>query len=177
MRRSLFLAAVAVVALFAAACDYPLISPPGDAPLRYRDEVFSATTKTADITYGSAQNGSGQTVTLKLDEYAPTGDTVASRPAIVWVHGGSFCCGDKTSPEIVDEATTFAKKGYVNFSINYRLEPGGCSAGGGGTPECLTAIVEARDDAQTAVRFVRANASTDKVDPKRIAIGGASAGA
>jgi carboxylesterase type B len=37
------------------------------------------------------------------------------------VHGGSFCCGDKTSPELVDEANTFAKEGYVNFSIDYRL--------------------------------------------------------
>jgi acetyl esterase/lipase len=177
MRRSYFLAVVAVVALFAAACDFPLMRPPGDAPLRYRDDIFASTVKTADITYGSAQNRSGQTVTLKLDEYAPTGDTNASRPAIVWVHGGSFSGGDKTSPEIVDEATTLGKKGYVNFSINYRLEPGGCSAGGGGTPECLDAINEARTDAQTAVRFVRANASTYKVDPSRIAIAGSSAGA
>lgn len=176
MRRSFFLAAVAVVALFAAACDFPLMYPPGDPPLRYRDQVFSAVTKTADITYGSAQNRSGQTVTLKLDEYAPTGDAAASRPAIVWIHGGSFCCGDKTSAEIVDEATIFAKKGYVNFSINYRLEPGGCSASGA-TTECLDAINEAREDAQTAVRFVRANASTYKVDASRIAVGGSSAGA
>ena len=54
---------------------------------------------------------------------------MTERPAIVWVHGGSFCCGDKSSAEIVDEATTFARKGYFNVSINYRLEPGGCSAG------------------------------------------------
>ena len=80
--------------------------------------------------YGSAVNNSGQTVTLELDIYEPTGDTVTERPAIVWVHGGSFCCGDKNSPELVDEATVFAKKGYFNVSINYRLEPGGCSAGG-----------------------------------------------
>src|SRR2546423_15661033 len=131
MLRAVFLVAVDVVALLGAACDYPLISAPDDATVRYRAQVFSGTTKTGVITYGSAQNRSGQTVTLTLDEYAPTGDTAANRPAIVWVHGGSFCCGDKTSPEIVDEATIFAQKGYLNFSINYRLEPGGCSAAGG----------------------------------------------
>jgi len=58
-----------------------------------------------------------------LDIYEPTGDAVTERPAIVWVHGGSFCCGDKGSAEIVDEANTFARKGYLNVSINYRLEP------------------------------------------------------
>jgi acetyl esterase/lipase len=70
----------------------------------------------------------------------------------------------------------FAKEGYLNFSINYRLEPGGCSASAP-TSSCITAIQEAMQDAQTAVRFLRTNASTYGVDPNRIAIGGSSAGA
>jgi acetyl esterase/lipase len=90
------------------------------------------------------------------------------------VHGGSFTTGDKTSPELVDEANVFSGKGYVNFSINYRLEPGGCTTV---TTACLIAVAEALDDAQTAVRFVRTNAATYGVDPDRIAIGGSSAGA
>jgi carboxylesterase type B len=176
MRRFALIATVAVVALVASGCDLRFLTPPGTAPLRYRDQVFTAVTKTVDITYGSAQNISGQTVTLKMDEYAPTGDTVTSRPAIVWVHGGSFSSGDKTSPELVDESNTFAKKGYLNFSINYRLEPGGCSTGNV-TQNCITAIREATADAQTAVKFLRANATTYKLDSTRIAIGGTSAGA
>ena len=154
----------------------PDIPPPGAAPLRYRDLVFSTVSTTTNVTYGSAMNNSGQTVTLQLDIYEPTGDTVTARPAIVWVHGGSFCCGDKTSGELVDEANTFAKKGYFNVSINYRLESPGCSAGGV-TPACLTAIQEARDDAKTAVRFLRTNAAVYGIDATRIAIGGSSAGA
>jgi acetyl esterase/lipase len=154
----------------------PDIPPPGAAPLRYRDLVFSAVSVTSNVTYGSAVNNSGQTVVLQLDTYEPTGDTVTARPAIVWVHGGSFCCGDKTSPELVDEANTFAMKGYFNVSINYRLEPGGCSASGP-TQTCLTAIQEARADAKTAVRFLRTNAAVYGIDPTRIAIGGSSAGA
>jgi acetyl esterase/lipase len=106
--------------------------------------------------------------------YQPTGDTVSQRPAIVWVHGGSFTSGDKTSPELVDEANTFAQKGYVNVSINYRLESPGCS---GTLSNCLPAIQEAAADAQTAVRFLRTNAATYRIDPDRIAIGGSSAGA
>ena len=152
----------------------PDLVPPGAAPLRYRDLVFGTVTKTADVTYGSAVNGSGQTVTLRLDAYQPTGDVVTARPAIIWVHGGSFASGDKTSAELVDEANTFAMKGYFNVSITYRLEPGGCT--GSGT-SCALAIQEAMQDAQTAVRFLRTNAATYGIDTTRIAIGGTSAGA
>jgi acetyl esterase/lipase len=152
----------------------PDISPPGAAPLRYRDAVFSTVSMTSNVTYGSAVDNSGNTITLQLDIYEPTGDTVTARPAIVWVHGGSFCCGDKTSPEIVDEANTFAAEGYFNVSINYRLEPVGCTTI---TTTCIIAMEEARDDAQTAVRFLRSNAATYGIDATRIAIGGSSAGA
>jgi acetyl esterase/lipase len=175
VRRLLVSAALSLVVLVVAGCD-PLATPSGPAPLRYRDDVFSAVTKTADITYGSAVDQTNQTVALKFDLYEPTGDMVTSRPAIVWVHGGSFCCGDKTSPEIVDEANTFARKGFVNVSINYRLVPGGCTPGAD-IGACVTAIVQAREDAQTAVRFLRAQAVTYGIDPSRIAIGGSSAGA
>jgi acetyl esterase/lipase len=49
------------------------------------------------------------------------------RPAIVWVHGGGFSGGDKTSDEIVFEATETAKQGDVSASIGYRLYGPGCS--------------------------------------------------
>ena len=151
---------------------FPHIPPPGPAPLRYRDLVFATASTTSNVTYGSAVNNSGQTVTLLLDIYEPTGDSITARPAIVWVHGGGFSGGSKTSPEIVDEATTFARKGYFNVSISYRLEPGGCPGSA-----CLIAIREAREDAQAAVRFLRTNAATYGIDDTRIAIGGSSAGA
>jgi acetyl esterase/lipase len=168
------LVVAAVAAL--AGCDFPHIVPDGRAPLRYRDQLFSNVTKTADVTYAKSVNLSQQVVTLKLDVYRAVGDPVRRRPAIVWVHGGSFCCGDKASPEILDEASTFARKGYVSASINYRLEPGGCSAAAP-TPECIEAIRHAMQDAQKAVRFLRKHASTYGIDPTRIAIAGTSAGA
>ncbi len=177
MRRQIgsFAALVTAVALLAAACSY--VPPPaGTAPLRYRDAVFATVSKTADLPYGSAVDQNGQTVTLLLDLYQPVGDTVTARPAIVWVHGGSFSAGDKTSPELVDEANVFAAKGYVNVSIDYRLSPTGCSFGGA-TAACVQGIIDAQHDAQAAVRWLRANATTYHVDANRIAIGGSSAGA
>jgi acetyl esterase/lipase len=176
-RRSRFaLLATAVVLVVAGTGCLPLVRPPGAAPLRYRDAVFADVAKQFDVVYGSAVDLSGRTVSLELDVYEPAGDQAVGRPAVVWVHGGSFCCGDKSSPELVDEMTTFARQGYVNVSINYRLEPGGCSAGGP-TATCLRAIREAFEDAQAAVRFLRANAASYGVDPTRIAIAGTSAGA
>ena len=167
---------VAVLAVVAAGCGYNHITPTGAAPLRYRDQKFAAVTKTADITYGSAVDQSQVTQTLKLDLYQPTGDTIQKRPAIVWVHGGGFSGGDKTSPEIVDEANWFSKEGYVNVSINYRLFGSGCSAAGA-TAGCVQAIIDAQHDAQAAVRFLRRYATTYRIDKTRIAIGGSSAGA
>jgi predicted esterase len=174
VRHRLLLPLVAVLVIVAAGCYWPNVIPPGNAPVRYRDPIFNGVTVTSNITYGTAVNLSGQTITLRLDMYQPSGDTITSRPAIVWVHGGSFCCGSKTSPEIVDEATTFSKKGYVNASIDYRLESPGCA---GSASNCVAAIQEAAADAQTAVRFLRTNAATYGIDPNRIAIGGSSAGA
>jgi predicted esterase len=175
MRNRVLLLVVCLAAV-TAGC-YHLVPPPGAAPLRYRDSVFGEVAVTTDVPYGSAVNQQGQIQTLLLDVYEPDGDDVERRPAIVWVHGGSFYAGSKTSPEIVDEATTFAKKGFLTVSISYRLAPApGCSAAAP-TVSCVTAIVDAQHDAQAAVRFLRANAAAYRVDPDRIAIGGSSAGA
>lgn len=173
MRGRVWIPLVAVLAVFAAGCNWPGITPTGTAPLRYRDAVFGAVTTTQNVTYGSAVNLESQTIILQMDAYQPTGDTDTNRPAIVWVHGGSFCCGSRKDGDVVDEAQTFAEKGYVTFSIDYRLESPGCS---GTASNCPQAIGEAFEDAQTAVEFVRTNAATYGIDPTRIAIGGTSAG-
>jgi acetyl esterase/lipase len=172
---ALVAALIAIAVL--AGCTVP--RPPGDGTIRYRDQVFNNVTVTHDLQYGSAPDANGNPVALKLDLYQPTGDTQTKRPALVWVHGGSFCCGDKTSPEIVDEANTFAKLGYVAVSINYRLlaPAGSCSGSTAGSSACTTAALEAKHDAQAAVRWLRANAAKYRIDPTRIGIGGSSAGA
>jgi para-nitrobenzyl esterase len=168
------LVALALGATLLAGCTVP--RPPGDGTLRYRDPVFSAVTTTTDITYGNAIGAGGNPVDLKLDLYQPTGDTATSRPALVWVHGGGFTTGDKSSGR--SRATYFARLGYVAVSINYRLlSPDGCGGNPNPTPVCQNAALEAQHDAQAAVRWLRANAATYKIDTSRIAMGGGSAGA
>lgn len=163
---------VVVLALGVGGC--ALAPVPGPAPLRYRDEVFAGVDTTPDLVYGSAVDQRGNPTTLRLDVYEPAGDAAATRPAIVFVHGGSFRFGSRTSPEIVDQANYFARRGYVVASISYRLAPNGCTSV---TAECVEAIIDAREDAQAAVRYLRANAATLRVDTSRLAIGGTSAGA
>lgn len=174
--RRLPLVLVVVLVLVASGCDLRVLVPPGDAPLRYRDLVFPSATKTANVVYGHAVDQLGTNVTLTLDLYQPDGDTVTARPVFVFIHGGSFRGGTKTDANMVDLATTFARKGYVTASINYRLHPTGCSPGGSAA-SCVTAIEQAKNDAQTAVRWLRANAPTYGLDSTRIAVGGSSAGA
>jgi acetyl esterase/lipase len=168
-------AVLALLVLALAGCDAQLVRPPGEGPLRYRDEVFTEVAITSGVPYGSAPNQAGETQTLLLDVYQPAGDTVTARPAIVWVHGGAFRQGSRTSPEIVQQASTFARKGYVTVSISYRLSETGCI--GPITASCLQAIVDAKHDAQAAVRWLRAHAAELRVDTTRIAAAGTSAGA
>lgn len=166
---------LAVVAIVGAGCSVP--RPDGAGTVRYRDQVFSAFTVSKDIQYGSAvPQGATNPIPLKLDLYQPAGDTQTRRPAVVWVHGGGYCCGDKSGGPSSALAQKFAKLGYVTVSINYRLIQTGCT-GGNITSACYQAALDAQHDAQAAVRFLRANAAKYGIDPTRIGIGGDSAGA
>jgi dipeptidyl aminopeptidase/acylaminoacyl peptidase len=166
------LVALALGASLLAGCTVP--RPPGDGSLRYRDPVFASVDVTNDLTYGTSPGGNP--VALELDLYQPAGDTLAKRPALVWVHGGGFTTGDKASGRA--KATFFARLGYVAVSINYRLlSPDGCGGNPDPTPVCENAALAAQHDAQAAVRWLRANAATYRIDPDRIAMGGGSAGA
>jgi acetyl esterase/lipase len=172
-RGKALLGLVALLALVAVTgCTLP--RPPGDSPLRYRDQVFSNVSVSKDLQYGTAPDSQGTPVALRLDLYQPTGDTQLKRPALVWVHGGSFSGGDKTNVVPVDVAQTFAKQGYVVVSINYRLLGSGCV---GNPSQCTVAAIEAQHDAQAAIRWLRSLAGFLRIDPTRIGIGGESAGA
>ena len=179
MRRSRIVVAVAAAALMvvglSGCIDAEVAAPAGTAPLRYRDEVFASATETANLQYGAANDLEGNNVDLKLDLYQPTGDVAAQRPAIVWVHGGGFVGGDKADNG--GQAKALVKRGFVVVSINYRLlAPNGCSGADASGLTCQIAAVAGIHDGQAAVRWLRANAATYRIDPDRIGITGFSAG-
>lgn len=151
------------------------------AAVRYQDEVFASVDVTSNIAYGEAPDEFGEPQTLLLDLYQPAGDTETSRPVMIWVHGGGFTGGSKSSFNFTTLGTRFAKRGYVTASIEYRLREGSdfpCTPNS--PPSCqseyVQAILDAQHDAQAAIRWFRANAATYGIDTSRIAIGGHSAG-
>ena len=77
-RRARHLAMVVVLAVLALVSTSCLLHAPTDpGPLRFRDEVFTAVTKTANVAYGQAVSQAGQNVTLRFDLYEPTGSARA----------------------------------------------------------------------------------------------------
>ena len=72
------------------------------------------------LSHQSYNSTTYSTMDLKLDVYKPANNT-KKKPAILLIHGGGFSGGDKTDVNIVNLANYFASRGWVAFSINYRL--------------------------------------------------------
>ena len=171
----------------------------------------------ADVTYGVAgigydpAHGARRYRPLKLDIYRPRETTRTPRPALILAFGGAFHRGSKSEEVFEGEAPStamaeycreFARRGYICFSIEYRLmqedpDPGVTPVlpndlvfksdrinyvrGLLGLPPCtplmLRNTIEAStDDMSKAVAYVRSQAAALGVDASRIAIGGFSAG-
>ena len=158
-------------------------------PDRYRSEITSAVTTTTGVafstnipqvsttnvlgfklaneqTYGAVQT------TLRMDIYQPQGDTLSRRPVIIFCFGGGFVDGSRTAADMVALARSFAQRGFVTASIDYRLGMNLTD------PEkAKRAVYRALQDGRSAVRFFRNNARTYRVDPNQVFISGHSAGA
>ena len=100
--------------------------------------------------------------TLNLKSFRPlTGST--EKPALLWIHGGGYVMGsagdtDQTLAHIALETDCTV------FSVDYRLAP-------------EHAYPAALDDCIDCLLWLQKHANQLKIDPERIAIGGASAGA
>jgi len=158
------------------------------------DGVFAESTfevdRTTGIVYAQALShvdwGSeeAKVIDLTLDAFEPIGGPETPRPVFVMIHGGAFVGGNSSVASMTDMATYFASRGWVAFSINYRL------VGDHGTlPSSVTvdpepdlrteqiyAIYTACRDAKAAIRWIRANAETFGLDTERITASGGSAG-
>lgn len=145
------------------------IVPLGAQKSRYRNALFQVQ-KTTDLVYGSAISiKTNQRVNLKLDRYAPIGDTATERPAVVLVHGGGFTGGSKNHRYLNLLCQGLASRGYVAVSIDYRLLPT--------RPRQYSDLLPSFYDMKAAVRFLRKNAKAWRIDIDRIACIGSSAGA
>ena len=99
-------------------------------------------------------------VSLALDIARPkTGD--GPFPAVLCIHGGGFRAGNRQGYGGL--CVKLAEHGYVAVTVTYRLAP-------------KYPFPAAVNDVKAAVRWLRANASTYKIDPERIGVTGGSAG-
>jgi acetyl esterase/lipase len=101
-------------------------------------------------------------VELAGDLYRPTG--AGPFPTLVAVHGGGWRVGARSSFQYW--GPYLAARGYALYAISYRL------AGKG-----KKTFPQAVNDVCAAVQFVRGEAKALNLDPERIALMGASAGA
>lgn len=158
----------------AAACAALLTGTGGAALAEYTVTVAS------NVVYATGAinaHTSPGTKPLLLDIYQPEGAPTTNR-ALILVHGGGFVSGDRRSPDMVDAALYFAARGWICFSIDYRLASDDPPAPMPFSDDpLLSAAHAAMVDTKRAVRWLRAHASDYSCDTNRIAALGHSAGA
>ena len=162
-----------------------------DIASAYAEPTFEVV-MTKDIVYAQGLSHetwgseSAEAMDLLLDVYEPVRFDDAVMPAIVMIHGGGFNGGSKRTGWISEWAPWFAERGWVVYSIDYRV------SGDHGTlpssyPELPTELTEAQidqahalypacRDAKAAIRWINATADDYSVSSDHIAVIGGSAG-
>lgn len=125
----------------------------GKAALQLPANVVAQT----DVEYAKAGDYS-----LKLDIYQPKGAASAPRPCVVWIHGGGWQGGNKSSGARL-VAPFVASGEYVGVSVGYRLTD-------------VASWPAQIHDCKAAIRYLRANAAKLGIDPDKIGVWGSSAG-
>lgn len=171
----------------------PEIIPPPVANIVTRSASYTYTlisdVKYAEgLTHSDWNASNPSTMDLLLDIYRPDND-FQSRPAVVFIHGGGFSGGSKTAASAFAMLSYFAERGFVGFSINYRLLgdygtiPDELDVLAGMIPDTTEyqrdqarAMYPAGRDAKAAIRWIYANADTYGIDTNSISVIGGSAG-
>ena len=170
--------------------DYP-VRTQNDIPIVQSDSTYKVLVE-KDIVYAKGlshetiNSASAQEMPLKLDVYLPDNNT-KNRPAIMLIHGGGFSGGTKEHKHIVNMAKYFASRGWVAFSIDYRLRKhkgtlpqewidNASDIANDRAPQFLS-VYPAMRDAKAAMRWIVANAKSYDINTDYITVGGGSAGA
>ena len=174
-----------VLGSFGQSCD-------ANAPSVWADSTFEVLFED-NVVYGSGMSHDGwggpviDTIALELDVYAPDNQE-EGRPALVVIHGGGFFGGSNEKRAFVELSNQYASRGWVVFSINYRLaaQRGTVPASWldsvqflpqGSNPNQALAMYPANRDAKAALRWVTSQADQYSIDVNHVSVLGGSAGA
>lgn len=169
----------------------PCADTPG-IPTVTTDSTYAFTVDTAivyaqGLSHQSLNSTASETMPLLLDAYVPVG-AGENRPAIVVIHGGGFTGGSRGGWRPVAMAEYFASRGWVAFSIDYRVSSDfgtlpqqwvdsvtGAELSAYEVSKAL-AIYPAHRDAKAALRWVTAHAEDYDINLDHLTVGGGSAG-
>jgi acetyl esterase/lipase len=115
--------------------------------------------KPEKILYKSTNEGE-----LNLFIYKPSEFDIKKKySCIVFFHGGGWNSGNPE--QFQRQSRYFASRGMVAVSVGYRIRN-----------KHGTSPIQAMEDAKSAIRFIRSNATLLSIDPSKIAAAGGSAG-
>ena len=171
--------------------DDNIVTPESSSPKVKLNATYEVNI-TEDITYAeglshdSWNSANNSVIPLEMDSYVPDND-LQNRPLLMLIHGGAFYGGSKQQDALVNMANYYASRGFVVFSIDYRLRDhtgtipqewiDASSGGAPGNLDQIYAMYPAHRDAKAALRWIIANADNYHINTDYITVGGGSAGA
>ena len=146
---------------------------------RYYSPIFTSERTQENVVFQSTPsliapcNFEALTIDLPytLDVYEPVGDTLTKRPILVYAHGGGFIIGDKRIVPVPEYCHGMAQRGFVVVSLDYRKCFNALS-----TSSAERAVYRAIQDMKAAIRWVKSEATSLKIDTNYVFAGGNSAG-
>ncbi|WP_167608429.1 T9SS type A sorting domain-containing protein [Maribellus sediminis] len=122
---------------------------------------------------------------LLMDIFMPANDTLSKRPAIIFSHSGAFLKGSRLADDMQAFCDSFARRGYVTATVDYRIGMGASVSRILGVIVGLSvdeenakrAAYRATQDGRAAIRYLKQNAGLYGIDSTKVFLVGSSAGA
>ena len=132
---------------------------PADARRQYRDVRATLRPPAPDLAEVRDLDAEGTAGTIGLRLYRPADDVL---PALIYFHGGGWVVADLDTHDVVCRQIA-AQARVAVIAVDYRLAP-------------EHPFPAAADDAWSATTWIAKHAAELGIDPKRMAVGGDSAG-
>jgi len=125
-----------------------------------------------------------ESCSLYMDIFTPNGDSVVKRPAILFAFSSGFITGSRHNQDMVAFCDSFARRGYVTATFDYRLGIGSDVDRILNVPYHLSisdknvtrSVYRGVQDSRAAIRYLKHNAENYGIDTTHIFLIGSSAG-